>query len=221
MNWLHDRIKRCAHDIDTIISRHGFNAYEEELEKYAWTNIVWKSSQFRRAHLQVIDKEERGVLIVHATVFPHIDDPSPIWGFDIVAGKQKVTGAFLDYSPTGPSQLNRWFKHKVQDLGWNKPREMPEWAKAIFSDNIVAAGNIQSEEEIEQFITVGLETLAYYLEHVGEERRPIGQRWDAEHNHYCQKQKENPHVITSMVSMGYDRSEIEEFVDKVLFPEIA
>jgi hypothetical protein len=39
-------------------------------------------------------------------------------------------------------------------------------------------------------------------------------------NRYCHWQKQNPHVIRSMVSMGIDEAKMKRFVDEVLFPEV-
>jgi hypothetical protein len=39
-------------------------------------------------------------------------------------------------------------------------------------------------------------------------------------NKYCHWQKQNPHVVRSMVSMGVDEVKMKRFVEKVLFPEI-
>ena len=33
-------------------------------------------------------------------IFPTLDNPAPIYGFDVIAGKNKMTGAFHDFSPS-------------------------------------------------------------------------------------------------------------------------
>jgi hypothetical protein len=38
-------------------------------------------------------------------------------------------------------------------------------------------------------------------------------------NRYCYWQKQNPHVIKSMISMGIPEDKMKQFVNEVLFPE--
>ena len=35
----------------------------------------------------------------HVCLFPELTNGGPIYGFDIISGKNKVTGAFHDFSP--------------------------------------------------------------------------------------------------------------------------
>jgi hypothetical protein len=154
-------------------------------------------------------------------VFPHFNDPSPIWGFDAVCGKNKITGAFHDFSisgdPNNPMYL--WFRAQVNGLEWNKPRELPEWAQMIFSPSMVAAGNLQELDEIEQLCNIAKDSLNFYLKNVGFAQES-GFDYHMAQNKYCYWQKKNPHVIRSMVSMGIDEDKMKKFVDEVLFPEV-
>jgi hypothetical protein len=38
-------------------------------------------------------------------------------------------------------------------------------------------------------------------------------------NRYCRYQKQNPHVIKSMISMGIPEDKMKRFVQEILFPE--
>ena len=51
-------------------------------------------------------------------LFPELTNGGPIYGFDIIAGKNKVTGAFHDFSPLLQKQhpLTEWFKNKINGL---------------------------------------------------------------------------------------------------------
>ena len=74
----------------------------EPLDQYDWYNRLYTSTSYRRAHIQIVDKRStHKIYILHATIFPHTNDPSPIWGFDAVCGLNKITGAFHDFSPAG------------------------------------------------------------------------------------------------------------------------
>jgi hypothetical protein len=205
-----------------------FNQTGEPLEDgigsdYEWHNQLWTSPAYRRAHLEIVDhRESHKLYIVHCTIFPHLNDPSPIWGFDAVCGPNKITGAFHDFSLSGDksSFMYLWFKARVNNLEWNKPRELPDWARQIFSPAMVAAGNLQDEVEIDQLCDIAKTTLDFYLKNVGIDQQDVAS-FEMAQNRYCHYQKQNPHVVRSMVSMGIDEAKMKRFVNEVLFPEIA
>ena len=190
--------------------------------KYDWDNTLYANRSFRRAHIEIVDKRQsHGIYILHTTVFPHYNDPSPIWGFDAICGKNKITGAFHDFSNGGDPNhsMMQWFKRKTSDLKWNKPRELPEWAKHIFSPSMIAVGNLQDEEEIDLLCYVAEISLHHYLKNVGLTQES-GADYHMAQNRYCHYQKQNPQVIKSMVSMGVPENIIRNFVEEVLFPEV-
>lgn len=203
-----------------------FNSTGEPIEgnldhEYNWHNVLWSSLRYRRAHVEVVDKRDtHKIFILHTTVFPHFNDPSPIFGFDAVCGPNKITGAFHDFSnggePWHPMYL--WFKARVHNLEWNKPRELPEWARQIFSPAMVAAGNLQEEAEIDQLCDTAKTAINFYLKNVGISQES-GADFHMAQNNYCYWQKQNPHVVRSMVAMGIEEPVIRKFVDQVLFPE--
>jgi hypothetical protein len=112
-----------------------------------------------------------------------------------------------------------WFKAQVNDLEWNKPRELPEWARQIFSPAMVAAGNLRSELEIQQLCDLAKTTLDFYIKNVGIAQHS-GFDFHQAQNRYCHYQKQNPQVVRSMVAMGIEEDKIKRFVQEVLFPEI-
>ena len=54
---------------------------------------------------------------------------SQFTGFDIIAGKKKVTGAFHDFSPLLQKEhpLTEWFKNETSWYKPSKERELPDW----------------------------------------------------------------------------------------------
>jgi hypothetical protein len=221
MSLVWDKIEALAKHLEQEFDRTGTPIEGTLGNDYEWHNQLWTSDRYRRAHLEVVDhRESHKLYIVHCTVFPHFNDPSPIWGFDAVCGKNKITGAFHDFShagdPTSPMYL--WFKAQVNELEWNKPRELPEWAQMIFSPAMVAAGNLQEIDEIDQLCDTAKTTLDFYLKTVGMDQQDVADFHMAQ-NKYCYWQKQNPHVVRSMVSMGIDETKMKRFVHEVLFPE--
>ena len=191
------------------------------ISRFNWQNDLYSSSSYRRAHLEVVDKrQDYKIYILHCTIFPYYNDPSPIWGFDVICGANKITGAFLDFSSSGDPlhPMMNDFSQMTKSYQWNKPRELPEWAKAIFSPAMVAAGNLKTLEEVDLLKTLCLNSLDYYLKNVGKSKNS-DKDYRKDQNRYCHFQKQNPQVIRSMVAMGVDEQEIRDFVEEVLFPE--
>jgi hypothetical protein len=109
----------------------------------------------------------------------------------------------------------------VKDLSWSKPRDLPDWAQEIFSDSMIAAGNLRTEEEIEQLTSACLHLVEYYVTNMSKNlyvTNPLAIR--ERHNLYCRNQKLNPHLHRSILSMGISEKDKNEYVDRVLFEEI-
>ena len=205
---------------ESILARLSKYSDLPEDHKFSWPNYVYTSLKFRRAHLDIVDaRDTKKLYMLHLTVFPHTDDPAPIFGFDIIAGPNKVTGAFHDFSPIAePHKMSGWFKEQVAPYEWSKKRELPDWAKAIFSDNMIAAGNISDSEELERLLKLVLANLDYYLENVGE--MSCGVDFTEAQNWYCHNQKKNPHTPKVMAALGLDQDEVAIFIEQCLFPEV-
>jgi len=222
MTVVWNKISKLASDITERFNVTGEQITSPSEHQYNWHNTLWASNRFRRAHVEIVDfRESHNIYILHCTVFPHYNDPSPIYGFDAVCGPNKITGAFHDFSNAGDpaSFMYLWFKARVHGLEWNKPRALPEWAQQIFSPAMVAAGNLQDEAEIDQLCETALTTLDFYLKNVGVDQQNLVNYHMAQ-NRYCHWQKQNPHVIKSMVAMGVPEETMKKFVSEVLFPEI-
>jgi hypothetical protein len=212
--------ERLEHAHDTLLTL--LRQYEacDEGHRFSWPNYVFRSSIFRRAHLDIVDaRESKKLYMMHLCIFPHVSDPAPIFGFDIIAGPNKVTGAFHDLSPVaGDTSLDMWFAERAAQQHWSKNRELPEWARNIFSHNIVAAGNIQEEEELTRLLTFVFENLLFYIDGLGK----LGATdYTERQNYYCHNQKQNPHTPRVMAALGLDEVDVANFINDCLFPEIA
>jgi phycocyanobilin:ferredoxin oxidoreductase len=187
-----------------------------------WVNRVWTSFDYRRAHVDVVDaRETRGLWMMHCCVFPHLSNPAPIFGFDVIAGKNKITGCFLDYSPAGDKDhpMIKYFAEEVANYEWIKKRELPEWAQRIFSPYMVAAGNVQDENELVQIEKLAHTMIDHYLENVGE-TNGFAEDTTEFQNFYAQNQKQNPHTPKVMASLGLNEEDVQVFIQDCLFPEI-
>lgn len=220
MTAVWNQIEQLSRGIEKLYQQTG-ERYSESEHEYSWYNALYRGQRYRRAHIEIVDhRESHKIYILHATIFPNYYDPGPIWGFDAVCGPNKITGAFHDFSSAGDSNhpMMQWFADQTAKLSWNKPRELPAWARAIFSPGMLAAGNIQSGPELDALCEIALTSLTYYLDNIGRVREPGD--YHMAQNHYCHYQKQNPHVVNSMVAMGVPREQITKFVDEILFPEL-
>lgn len=210
---LSERIERV---FDSHLSRYTLS---EEIKIEGWHDIFWKSEHIRKCHLKTIDsREKQGVWLMHVNIFPKEYLNTPILGFDVVAGKNKITGSFFDYSPIDNHPFMDYYYGKVKGLSWNKPRELPDWARSIFSENMIAAGNIKSEEEIQQLSAICLDLIEYYVTNIGKFDK-IGYYKDKQ-NYYCSRQKINPHLHRSILSMGVNEEDKDRYINNILFEEI-
>jgi hypothetical protein len=222
MSEIWKKMASCADAMKQKMESAGSIDNDPILEKYNWDNHVYRSNIYRRGHVEVVDKRhDHGLFILHATIFPKENSNAPIWGFDAVCGANKITGAFHDFSLVEPINhpMYSWFTEETSKITWKKQRQLPPWAQEIFSENMVAAGNIHDLDEVDQLINLGLKTLDYYLEHIDNYNFP-DKNYIEMQNRYCHFQKQNPHVVRSMVAMGYEQQVIEQFVQEVLFPEV-
>jgi hypothetical protein len=184
-----------------------------------WSNRTWGSSLYRKAHVNIIDvMDTRGLWMMHCCIYPHYHNPAPIFGFDVFAGKNKITGCFHDFSPVMANHsLSDWFKEESEKLEWNKKRELPDWGKRIFSDSIIAAGNIQSDEELEQILNTITTTLQTYISSLSDTNNTIDDISD-KHQYYIENQRLNPHNPRVLMSLGLSEDQASLYVTNCLFP---
>ena len=227
MTPLWDRLNTYAEFIfnsfEEKFDRWDNEAYTEDMHFPGWTDTFWHSDQIYKAHLKTIVPENgKGLWLMHVNVFPDPSVELPILGFDIVAGPKKITGSFMDYSPLHgfPHPYTDYMKQSVENLEWNKPRELPDWAKEIFSENMIAVGNINTEEELEQFIMVTSDLVTHYLNNLEQNAFKTNRNITPILNKYCQNQKLNPHLHRSILAMGISEEDKDEYVNNVLFEEI-
>ena len=225
MIW--ERLIKCKDEIIEVLDKHLVEYNEPGMERFnrpGWTNRTWSSMSVRRAHVDVVDaRETKGLWMAHVCLFPMLENGGPIYGFDIIAGKKKVTGAFHDFSPLLKKEhpLTKWF---IEENKWFKPskeRELPEWAKAIFSGGMIAAGNVQEERELNQICTLAVSNLNAYIDKIGQFNTD-SKREDVirAQNYYCENQQKNPHTPRVMQSLGLPDEDIKLFCADNLFPII-
>jgi hypothetical protein len=162
--------------------------------------------------------------MMHVCVFPVTTNDGPIYGFDVIAGKTKMTGAFHDFSASSGGinhPMIEGYKEAVADFIPKKQRQLPEWATNIFTDKMLAAGNVSTEEEAVAIITLAQDNLRAYFDEIGEFTGTADKVLTIEaQNYYCHNQQQNPHTPRTMKSLGLDEADVDKFCTDMLFPKI-
>ena len=228
MSILWNHLIQCQNDIIDIFNDRAVEFDEPGLAHFnsdTWVNRVWHNDSVRRAHIDVVDaRESRGLWMMHVCVFPVLDNNGPIYGFDVIAGKNKMTGAFHDFSASSGGEdhpMIDGYKEAVAEFIPSKQRQLPEWATNIFTDKMLAAGNVSSEEEAVAIIDLALNNLRAYFDEIGE-FDGTGDRdiTIAAQNYYCENQQQNPHTPRTMKSLGLDEADVDKFCTDMLFPKL-
>ena len=227
MIW--DQLVDCQKDIIQLFDARGTEINEPGMEHFnqsdgSWINRVWENEHVRRAHIDVVDaRDTKGLWMMHVCVFPQLNNNAPIYGFDVIAGKSKMTGAFHDFSASSGGEdhpMVQWYQSAVQDFVPEKKRELPEWATNIFTPSMIAASNVK-EEEATVIIQLALDNLETYFDSVGQYTGE-GDRdlTIASQNYYCHNQQQNPHTPRVMKSLGLNEDDVDKFCTDMLFPKI-
>jgi phycocyanobilin:ferredoxin oxidoreductase len=225
MSQVWETLIDIQHLLEESFNTTGKEIQEPGMDRFnqpGWVNRVWTSDAYRRAHVDVVDaRATKGLWMMHCCIFPHTHNPAPIYGFDVIAGKNKITGCFHDYSKAGDPNhpMMEWFADYVKRLEWRRERQLPEWATNIFSPSMVAAGNVQKEDELDQITQMARDTLEHYLSTVAETNN-TAENTTENQNYYAQNQKQNPHTPRVMASLGLDEEDVRVFIQECLFPEI-
>jgi len=227
MSAIWDRLIECQNEIINIFEASATEYDEPGLDHFnndLWVNRVWRNNDVRRAHIDVVDaRDSKGLWMMHVCVFPVLNNDAPIYGFDVIAGKNKMTGAFHDFSSscTLDHPMIDGYKEAVADFIPKKQRQLPEWATNIFTDKMLAAGNVNTVEEAVAIIELAQDNLRAYFDEVGE-FTGAGNRDEviAAQNYYCHNQQQNPHTPRTMKSLGLNEADVDRFCTDMLFPKI-
>ena len=230
MSFIWDTLIDCQEQIIAEFNRRGKEIHEEGMSQFnqpenGWINRVWKTKDCRRCHIDVVDaRDSKGLWMMHVCIFPNLDNNGPIYGFDVIAGKNKITGAFHDFSRSSGGEdhpLIDWYKNAVAEFIPSKRRQLPEWAQNIFTSSMIAAGNVQTDEEAQAIVDLAVGNLKVYFDSIGEYNNTVDPNVTVEaQNYYCHNQQQNPHTPRVMKSLGLAEADVELFCTDALFPKI-
>lgn len=210
MNLKEDIIELTQMMHDLILEQK--DVVELETEDFGWENYRYESPMFRLAHVERYFKD--GLIVAHVTCIPHVNNPSPIFGFDIVGSEKtgKISGAFVDWSPTLYDK--RW--HYTR---WSSARVLPEWA-TVFSDDFLAIR--PNENEHDQLFDFAYGALCHYFETLNKSTvsndPKVVELIREKQTEYCEKQASNPRTFAALKQqLGEERA--RHFMENILFPK--
>ena len=221
IKWKDETIEVLNQEL-TEYNEPGMDRFNND--EFGWVNRTWKNNYIRRAHVDVVDvRDSKKLWMMHVCLFPQLTNGGPIYGFDIIAGKSKVTGAFHDFSPLLQKnhELTNWFIKEVEPFKPSKDRPLPDWAKAIFSGGMIAAGNVKELVELNEICDIALGNLQQYLKRIGKYNGDSNKEDVIKaQNYYCEHQQQNPHTPAVMEKLGLPPEDIKLFCSDNLFPKI-
>jgi len=230
LSTIWNKLIDCKDEIINIFDEQAKEIKEPGLDSFnqpdnGWINRVWANDSVRRAHIDVVDaRDTKGLWMMHVCIFPTLDNPAPIYGFDVIAGKNKMTGAFLDFSASATLDhpMIQGYFDSVEHFVPEKQRELPQWAKNIFTGKMLAAGNVKTDEEATEIIRIALDNLRTYFDEVGETKGEGNPEIVAPcQDWYCHNQQQNPHTPAVMKSLGLPEDQVDIFCRDMLFPKLA
>lgn len=229
MSIIWDKLIDCQDKIIKIFDEQAIEIHEDGLDYFnrpdgGWINRVWSNDSIRRAHIDIVDaRESKRLWMMHVCIFPQLHNPAPIYGFDIIAGENKITGAFHDFSPSvdpDHDMIKDYYK-SVEHFVPNKQRELPEWAKNIFTKKMLAAGNVRAENEVTEIIRIAIDNMYTYFEQVGlYDKKGDPMSITKCQDYYCHNQQQNPHTANVMKSLGLPEKDVDRFCTDMLFPKL-
>jgi len=182
------------------------------------TDYRWSSKNVDLGNISIIDmRKEKKMWMMHIAAFANPNKPMPIYGFDVICGEKKVTGCFHDMSPTSAdhptvTEFGEFVSHYVP----KRERELPDWAKRIFSPYMVVAGATNDKQEIRQLCHMGKHNLFRWFDDNSEDTAlslidSDPEEYKAARSKYCENQLMNTNSRNVMISLGLDPEYVTEF----------
>lgn len=205
-----------------MAAQHGATALPPPVLPHANTRLVWRNWLFtapgmRRGHVELF-QVPHNFAVLHICVMPGLARPDPIFGLDIIAGRNVASGVFLDLSPGGaavPATLRAGLA-ALPPCALGTPRPRPAWGDFFSADFLCVQP--QGPDAASRGFAHGMAVLQACLRHLA--TQPAGaacaeaRRAQAE---YCAGQRENQH--TRRMLAGFVGPEAAgRFMADVLFP---
>lgn len=187
-----------------------------------WENDIYLNPSIRYGHLQYFKSGNDKIEIIHSVFYPSYFKKLPIFGFDVIALNNVITGIFCDFtdSPYECEELSLALKNLKEKY---KPysRELPPWA-TFFSDNFICINPKGLDESIliKDFVDIFKKYIlfveklnfngsCFFIEDI---KKSIECQ-----NNYSLNQRKNEKTSKAL-SAYIGANEAKEFMETILFP---
>ena len=191
-------------------------------ESIFWENDFYFNPSIRYGHLEYFKSINGKIEVLHCTFFPSYFKKLPIYGFDIIALNDKITGIFCDFtdSPYECSDLSFNLKNLKEKYKTNS-RELPPWA-TFFSNNFICINPKGLDESIliKDFVDVFKKYILFVndVNFNGNYLFPDDIKKSIEcQNNYSLNQRKNEKTSKAL-SAYIGSEEAKEFMENILFP---
>jgi phycocyanobilin:ferredoxin oxidoreductase len=193
--------------------------YDEDI---IWQNDFYFNPSIRYGHLEYFKSINGKIEVLHCTFFPSYFKNVPIYGFDVIALNNNVTGIFCDFTKCPYDNLILSLKLKELKTKYiENERKLPDWAD-FFSENFVCI----SPKGLDQNVLIKNFTRLFtdYVDFV-ENQNLNGCYLDTENvkksisvqNSYSFNQRKNDKTSKALSAyIGAEKA--REFIDTILFP---
>ena len=202
-------LNNIADSIETIIIEGDGKLIPTE--DFGWVNKRYESNEFRLAHIERYS--DKNLEVLHITCFPKESYQHPIFGFDIICTEKKPLAAFMDWSPVDnmlPLYIGYEFETKYP---------LPDWAKIIFSQNVLAV--IPNDNELNKISEIVVNNFKQYIQILRGSKKSEHRSGyiSAAQNRYCENQQKNQRTYNVLkAKLGEDKAKY--FMQNILFPKI-
>ena len=202
-------LDNIASELESIMQLTS--AFEIPTEDFGWVNKRYVGKNFRMAHIERYS--DKNLEVLHFTCFPNEWCSDPIFGFDIITTDKKCLAAFMDMSPVD--------NKKTFNIGaeFTTPYKLPDWAKLIFSENVLAV--VPTDDEFEMICDMVQHIFTEYLSDLAscKEKSLRVEYIKAAQNRYCENQQKNERTYNVLkAKLGPEKAKY--FMENILFPKI-
>ncbi len=201
-------LDKVANSLENIILTE-ITSVEIPTQDFGWVNKRYISDIFRIAHIERYS--DNNLEVLHFTCFPNIDCGEPIFGFDIITVEKKCLACFIDLSPIiteRPLQIEKKFE---------KSYPLPDWAKEIFSESVLAV--IPNDDEFEWICENVINIFESYIDLLYNKSEDLVTQIVDNQNRYCEHQQKNERTLNVLKSkLGEENAKM--FMSDILFPKI-
>jgi phycocyanobilin:ferredoxin oxidoreductase len=234
----HDLIHRLANCIEAVWHEHlelspysvpkdlGYIEGNLEGERLVIENHCYQAPQFRKLHLELA-QVNNGLDILHCVMFPNPEYALPIFGSDLVGGRNgSISAAIVDLSPISADRsLPKRYQKALpllSEVQFSQPRALPDWGD-IFSDFCLFVHPIGAQEE-EMFLNRVKDFLTLHCQ-IASTEPPLTSTLDitkvvAGQRYYCMKQQQNDKT-RRVLEKSFGAEWTDRYMNTMLFDYVA